>query len=427
MTGVTGAVTSQVFFVSADWSKDRRKRSVHVADLRSRRIWREESDDWNLQTLLKRASELALRGSVLVGIDAVIGVPAAYWRRVQEAPCWGGSSPPTGFIDWLSRLDAGSGFFEPVRDPASWRVDRPFFRVPRVRDGGLRAFTTMFEDGFRRKIDGRTGANPVFAMSGIPGTVGSGTASLWMELIPRLAATREFAVWPFEGELSRLLSHRGIVLAEIYPGLAYGVVLAGEIPTRRLRVAKTQSDLRNHVCDLLQAMSWVREAGVHLGDLAPARADEDAFDSHLTAAAVLRGSIERGPLCEPRWIERVAEGAMLLAGPVDLTAPSRTLTASPSVRSGASRRRQAALRREHADRAAQPFIPQVSSKPVASAGRLAYPCPIPGCSKIFRHTRGGWDSHVASLRKHPDWHPRLSDPDDRKRRFRVEFGRWFQR
>ena len=286
MTGVTGAVTSHVFFVSADWSKDRRKRSVHVADLRSRRIWREERDDWNLQTLLKRASELALRGSVLVGIDAVIGVPAAYWRRVQEAPYWVGSSPPTGFIDWLSRLNPGSGFFEPVRDPASWRVDRPFFRVPRVRDGGLRAFTTMFEDGFRRKIDGRTGANPVFAMSGIPGTVGSGTASLWMELIPRLAATREFAVWPFEGELSRLLSHRGIALAETYPGLAYGVALAGEIPTCRLRVAKTQSDLRNHACDLLQAMSWVREAGVHLGDLAPARADEDAFDSLQLATYV---------------------------------------------------------------------------------------------------------------------------------------------
>ncbi|MCY4511673.1 MAG: hypothetical protein OXG35_32615 [Acidobacteria bacterium] len=35
-----------------------------------------------------------------------------------------------------------------------------------------------------------------------------------MELIPRLAETREFAVWPFEGELSQLLPHRGIVLAE---------------------------------------------------------------------------------------------------------------------------------------------------------------------------------------------------------------------
>lgn len=96
--------------------------------------------------------------------------------------------------------------FEPVRDPANWRVDRPFFRVLEG-EGGLGAFTTRFEDGFRRKIDRRTGAKP----------------------------------------------------------------------------------------------------------------DEDAFDSHLTGAAVLRCTIEGTALCERRWIDRVAEGAMLLAGPVDPT------------------------------------------------------------------------------------------------------------
>ena len=149
---MTGVVTKQVFFVSADWSKDHRKRSVHVADLENRRIWREEGRGWDLQALLKRAGELARRGSVLVGIDAVLGVPAGYWREVQETEYTRykrGSSPPVGFIDWLRRVDPDSGFFEPVRDPANWRVDRPFFRVLE-REGGLGAFTTRFEDGFRR-------------------------------------------------------------------------------------------------------------------------------------------------------------------------------------------------------------------------------------------------------------------------------------
>ena len=422
---MTHVVTTPVFFISADWSKDERKRSVHTADLRNRRIWREECAGWNLQALLKRAGELTKRGAVLVGIDAVLGVPAGYWREVQRAGHWGGSSPPAGFVDWLARLDPESGFFAPVRDPASWRVDRPFFRVPSAREGGRRAFTNRFEDGLRRKIDQVTGANPIFAVSGIPGTVGSGTGSLWMELIPRLAETREFAVWPFEGDLSQLLPHRGIVLAETYPGLAYGVAVAGGLPTCRLRVAKTQSESRGHVCDLLQTTSWVRDGGVQLGDLASAQADEDVFDSLLTAAAVLRCTIEDRPLCEPRWVDRVAEGSMLLAGPVDLTQRGRTLTRNVSSRRGALARRRATLLPEHADRTMPSFIAPAQAESAAPAGRLAYRCPIPGCSKVFRHSRGGWDAHVASLRKHPDWHPRLSDPDERKRRFRDEFGHWF--
>ena len=81
-----------------------------------------------------------------------------------------------------------------------------------------------------RKIDGATGAKPLFAVSGIPGTVGSGTRSFWQELIPRLTDSLDFAVWPFEGDLRRLLASRGIVLAETYPALFYAAVLARTLP-----------------------------------------------------------------------------------------------------------------------------------------------------------------------------------------------------
>ena len=53
-----------------------------------------------------------------------------------------------------------------------------------------------------------------------------------------------------------------------------------------------------------------------------------------------------------------------------------------------------------------------------------YPCPIPGCTKVFRGTRGGWDAHVASWRMHPYWHPDVTDGEERKRRFRREYPRW---
>ena len=55
-----------------------------------------------------------------------------------------------------------------------------------------------------------------------------------------------------------------------------------------------------------------------------------------------------------------------------------------------------------------------------------YSCPIPGCQKVFNDSRGGWDAHVASPKKHPEWHPKIDDPYERKARFRAEFPSWFQ-
>ena len=65
-------------------------------------------------------------------------------------------------------------------------------------------------------------------------------------------------------------------------------------------------------------MPWVVANGVDLGDLGPTRTNEDDFDAHLTAAAVLRCVLEGTPLTRSEWIDAEAEGSMLLAGPVDL-------------------------------------------------------------------------------------------------------------
>lgn len=294
------------FFVSADWSKKKEKRSVHVADLRGRRI-RYEGTGWILRTLLDLARDRD--GPVLVGVDAALGVPDSYWREVLK------TSNPASFIEWLRGLDPDSDFFtETARNAAEWRIDRPFFRIPRG-PGSKTAYDDLLPGGFLRKIDHRTKAKPIFAASGIPGTVGSGTRALWRELAPLLREDRDFAVWPFEGDLADLASRKKIVLAEIYPGLAYAAALAEKLPTALLKVAKTKTEKRNEACDRLKKIEWAR--GVDLGDLRSAREDENAFDSLFVAAAVLRCAIEGRALFSSHWIDRKVEGGMLLVGPVD--------------------------------------------------------------------------------------------------------------
>jgi hypothetical protein len=47
---------------------------------------------------------------------------------------------------------------------------------------------------------------------GIPGSVGSAATDLWRALGTALASSRQFKVWPFEGDLDELLQacgHRG--------------------------------------------------------------------------------------------------------------------------------------------------------------------------------------------------------------------------
>ena len=70
------------FFISADWSKSPDKRSVYIADLQKRRIRRGKPSgaSWDLNALLETSRDLSQEGPVLIGIDAVLGVPVGYWR-----------------------------------------------------------------------------------------------------------------------------------------------------------------------------------------------------------------------------------------------------------------------------------------------------------------------------------------------------------
>ena len=182
------------YFLWADWGNDPAKRSVYVAEIGERRIRRCSPSGvrWSAQALLESAARLAARGPVLVGADMVLGVPEGYWRRVAEA----GGKTPESFVEWLADTDPEGGFFGEAAEAGSWCPARPWFRVAPGR-GGLTAFTAKVEGGMLRRIDGATGGKPVFAVSGIPGTVESGTREFWRELGPLLSGRRESSVWPF--------------------------------------------------------------------------------------------------------------------------------------------------------------------------------------------------------------------------------------
>ena len=313
----------RAYFISADWSKESTKRSVYVADIDNRSIWKPCTPGfWNLEALLDLANNLRQSGPVLIGVDVVLGVSNGFWRMVLENS---GRHQPKNFVHWLRNLDPGSNFFNINDDPSKWHVDEPWFTVPSGK-GGLTSFTEKVSDKFLRRIDHETGAKPVFAVSGIPGVVGAGTRSFWRELIPTLTCGREFTIWPFENDPSNLLHHDGIVLCESYPSIAYATALVDKLPTCKLIVGKAKQQQREKACEHLRTANWVTRNKIDLGELNALENNEDDFDAHLTAAAFMRCVVERMPLTSQDWIDEIAEGSMLLVGTVDPTLKGRNLT-----------------------------------------------------------------------------------------------------
>ena len=301
-------------FISADWSKNPSKRSVYLSSPGTRQIEPVHPlrEFWNLEDLLDQAAKLQHSAPVLIGVDVVLGVSAGYWKRVNEDR----NVPYENFLDWLRDMGPSDEFFGTIRDPKDWTRFTPWFAVQKG-EGGLRKFTRHVEDGMMRRIDAATGAKPVFAVSGIPGTVGSGTRAFWRELAPRLSGDRDFAIWPFDGSLPRLLAGHDIVLAETYPRLAYAAALHPELPAKLIAIPKSRFETRKRACTRLQQMDWVANNRVKLCCVDGAVACADDFDALLTAAGVLRCQLEGRLLAEDNWIDPKAEGSMLLAGPVD--------------------------------------------------------------------------------------------------------------
>ena len=138
--------------ICADWGKESRKRAVYVADVAERTVRRLESGDWTLTRILSHAETWASRGTVLVTIDAPLGVPASFLSAVARLQPL---APPRGFLDVLEWAKKQPDFFASTSRAEAWRVERPFFAVPGVT-GGLTAYRTAagsFGVHLDRRID----------------------------------------------------------------------------------------------------------------------------------------------------------------------------------------------------------------------------------------------------------------------------------
>jgi hypothetical protein len=292
-----------------------------------------------------------------------------------------------------------------------WTVERPFFAVP-AGEGGLTSFLRAAERAgvdLYRVIDPLTKAKPVFVKSGIPGSVGSAACSLWRDLGRRLIMHRDFKVWPFDGDLASLLQHSQIVLGEIYPRAAYATALLEDPPAFRapLAVAKTIAAVRGAALQALLTSNWIKTQNVVIQDLDAAAGNEDDFDACVTSVALLRCVLEDTPLAIPNLTDGVAEGGILGSATINLGLSERTF--HPELGSTADVGALGLPIRHRAERLSTHF-----------------PCPIPGCDKVFQGSRGGWDAHVGSVRIHPEWCPDLLSSDERKRQFEREFPGFFE-
>ncbi|RMD88556.1 MAG: hypothetical protein D6807_05470, partial [Alphaproteobacteria bacterium] len=363
------------------------------ADARARAISRVNFDG-SLRDLVRRAASMAQ--PVLIGVDAAIGYPGRAWAGLV-----GSRRPrPKTFIDFLFDGPRPPGFFAPVRRPEDWSPETPFISPP-AGSWSLNEYIAASGDALYREIDRRLNGNPIFLMSGMPGTVGSGTCALWQELIA-LQRTQRFRVWPFHGSMGTLLDAGSPVIAEIYPKACYGIALAEALPATPCTIAKTKPDERLGYVRELRDAPWVARHMIAIEDWRAAEENEDDFDALFSAAALLRIVIENAAL-ERQWdLEKRIEGSVLGAASLKDSRPRRAGT------SGAPR----AARKRDAPREGQ--------------RRQTYECPIADCGYMFQDTRGGWDAHVASVHRHPHWHPDVHDPAARKRLFRTEFPEWFR-
>ena len=199
----------------------------------------------------------------------------------------------------------------------------------------------------------------------------------------------------------------------MYPRAAYAAALLDSEAAARppLKVEKTDATVRSAALAELLRTQWVQRNAINIENVDFAADNEDDFDACITCAALLRSVVERLPLYPSVPAADAAEGGILGTGTIDLSLTERQFQTARELTGSSVNRRQAS--------------PSMALS--RSRGVRSYPCPIPGCAWVFKGSRGGWDGHVGSLRTHPNWHPELVSPEDRRNTFEIEFREFFLR
>jgi hypothetical protein len=251
-------------------------------------------------TLINRLrSQIGENESLLIGFDFPIGLPVAYAKSVGV----------TSFRQAMSQFGSNQWeSFYTISDSPTLR--QPFFPLPTPKSGDYRnqlakALGCQDLSPLRRRCDLKTGTRRAaeclfFTMGGAQ--VGAAAIVGWRDVIqPSLDQVK---LWPFDGDLSSLLSEEGVTIAEIYPAEAYshlGVKLGSG--TGR---TKTSRDDRKEA-----TKHWVAE--FNTGPIRPSAAaqswvqwgfrSEDDFDAMAGLLSMLQIVTGQRPGAAPDTVE----------------------------------------------------------------------------------------------------------------------------
>jgi hypothetical protein len=206
-----------VIAAHADWSIDPRKRWICIAR-HGARGWRAEAprpvgDTGELlPALLREGTPAAL------GLDLPLGVPRG----------WAATRGERDFPHLLTALADQPRFFEVARTLEEASAARPFYpargikgmtRLAHARAIGLETARDLSRLCDRATATRPAGA-PVFWTLGANQS-GKAAIAAWRDwLAPALARGAPISLWPFAGELHRLLTKGRVALAEVYPAEA---------------------------------------------------------------------------------------------------------------------------------------------------------------------------------------------------------------
>ena len=202
----------------ADWSMHAAKRWMACAVVRPEGyLALPPAPVGALESFWTRLGAAAPSGSILIGFDFPIGLPAAYAERV-------------GIADFPLALERfGNDFYEVARTPQQIALARPFYPHS---PGGRSRRQLLVGLGFEswqhlhrrcdRSTPDRQAACPMFWTLGA-NQVGRAAITGWRHLLaPARRGGVDVAIWPFDGTLADLLGTRRFVVAETYPGEVYG-------------------------------------------------------------------------------------------------------------------------------------------------------------------------------------------------------------
>jgi len=205
--------------IAADWSTDERKRWMVRAervDSCAYIVYPPEPVGDKATLISRLRSQVREGESLLIGFDFPIGLPAKYAQRVGV----------TSFRDAMSQFgrDRWKSFYS-ISDSPNLR--QPFSPLPTHQTGKYRsklakALECQDLSALRRRCELKTSTRRAaeclfFTMGGAQ--VGAAAIVGWRDVIQ--TTLENIKLWPFDGDLSSLLSEQGVTIAEIYPAEAY--------------------------------------------------------------------------------------------------------------------------------------------------------------------------------------------------------------